>query len=150
MNTFRDTLNKRLKWALALNGLAIALIAITIWISNALIGSETMQDGMIIGFQIGIFIGLQAVMVYIMHRYRKALKDDQLLKQIQIAETDERSKWIQGKIGSTGLKIILSGIMFAMVIAGFFNLTVLLTLFAVMLFVLFTQLGLKLYYQNRY
>ena len=150
MNTYRETLNKRLKWSVAFNGLAIALIAITFWIGQALNQNSTMQDGMVTGFQVGIFIGLQAVMLYGIIRYRKALKDDTLLKAMYIQETDERSRWLQGKIGSMGLKLILSGIMIAMIIAGFFNLTVLLTLFAVLLFVLFVQLGLKVFYQNKY
>lgn len=150
MNTYRETLNKRLKWSVAFNGLAIALIAITFWIGQALNQNSTMEDGMVTGFQVGIFIGLQAVMLYGIIRYRKALKDDTLLKAMYIQETDERSRWLQGKIGSMGLKLILSGIMIAMIIAGFFNLTVLLTLFAVLLFVLFVQLGLKVFYQNKY
>ncbi len=150
MNAYRDTLKKRLKLLIALNALAIFCICVTLWLSQLINHGEQMLDGMMTGYQIGIFLGLQMIMVIMMIRYRKAIQNDQLLKKMQIYETDERNKWIQGEIGAISFKLIVSGTLLGSVIAGFFNQTIFLTLFCMTIFIVMVQLGLKLYYQNKY
>lgn len=150
MNNYKHTLKNRLKLLIGLNVLAIACICATLWLSQTINNGEEMLNGMVTGFQVGIFFGLQMIMVIQIVRYRKALKNEQLLKAMQIHETDERSKWIQGKIGSTGFQISVGGILFTSILAGFFDQTVFLTLFGVTFFIVSVKFSLKIYYMNKY
>lgn len=80
MENFKNVLRKRVSLMGAFNALAIAFIGlIGVYSNKGIFGSENVTE-MIHGFQAGIFIGLQIVMVKFIAKYQKALKDEDKLK----------------------------------------------------------------------
>lgn len=63
-------------------------------------------------------------------RISKALKDDKSLRQMYNRQCDERMKSIRAKAGIPTLLITSSVMILAGIVSGFFNMTVLITLFA--------------------
>jgi drug/metabolite transporter (DMT)-like permease len=81
-------------------------------------------------------------------KYTKALQDEEILKGLYIAETDERNVLIRAKTGGTAVNIILATLICATLICGIFNETVFYTLYATLLFISMVMLILKFYYKN--
>jgi hypothetical protein len=102
------------------------------------------------GFNAGFFAGLEAVMVYYLIKYIAALRSDEKLNALYVYENDERIRYIRAKIGGTGMTIVIAGLAAGVVIAGFFDFTVFVTLLCALLFTLLTKLGLKGYYSKKY
>jgi len=102
------------------------------------------------GVRIGMFIGFEAVLIYRLTRYRRALKKPDLLEKLYIQETDERTVFIlQKSFGATfGISIILFA--FCGIVASFWSMEVFLTLI-----VCAAALGLinkccRVYYRKRF
>lgn len=150
MNTYPGLIKKRLIGIHLFNVIAVCFIGIAFWISRNTSHGSDLFDGLTLGFQIGIFIGLEVIMLLWAFRYKKALGDEKLLKALYIQEHDERAQLISGRIGATGFLIVLLGIGLATVVAGFINLTVFLTLMAVLMFSVSVKAALKIYYHRKY
>ena len=101
------------------------------------------------GFILGAFAALEILGAIMVIRARKALHDEKVLKEMYIKEQDERLKMIRLKTGSNAVPIILAGLILSMMVAGFVNITVFFTLFSVVLFISFTMLALKIYYNRK-
>jgi hypothetical protein len=149
MENFRIVLKRRLALMGVFNGLAIVFIVITALYGRVAEGSENLA-GMIRGFQFGIFLGLQLLILVLMGQYIRALRSEKAFKKLYIAENDERRKLIQDKIGGTGFNFILGVIATASVIAGFVNQTVFVTLLGVAIFIAVVKGCLKIYYRNKF
>lgn len=150
MENFRKVLKKRLSLMVVFNALAAVFIALTAVYGNMTTASNENVADMIHGFQIGIFIGLELIMLVYITKYRKALKDEDKFKRVYIEENDERTKLIQDKIGGVGFNFALGAIATATVISGFFHQLVFLTLLGVLIFVVLVKGFLKLYYRNKF
>lgn len=144
MEQFRCTLRKRLKHAGAYSVFVFVFLA-----AGYLIGKHYHLSDSNIAFTSGFFVGVQAVMIYFMYQYIAALKNEEKLKALYIAETDERNKYIAAQIGGTGIDIILCGLALAMVVSGFLNRTVFLSLLAALLFCALVKGCLKIYYNKK-
>lgn len=100
------------------------------------------------GFQIGI------VLVFLIYAgrhiimYRKLLKNDEQLRNWYIKEHDERTAAICEKTGGTPLYTCGLLIVGAAIVAGYFDVTVFITLTACGLFLLLVRKGLYLYYSR--
>lgn len=150
MENFKNVLKKRLTLMGCFNGLIVVFIVLTSIYSNMLTnGSEHIAD-MIHGFQVGIFIGLQIVLVMYIAKYIKALKNEDELKKLYIEEHDERTKLIKDKIGGVGFDFSLDAIATATIMAGFFHQMVFVTLLGVLIFMLLVKGFLKVYYRNKF
>jgi hypothetical protein len=154
MEKFKNVLKRRITFMGVFNGLAIAFIVLTAYISsmkshNAK-GVDDFMHGMINGFQMGVFVGVQMLVVIYIMKYRKALKSEDELKKLYIKENDEREKVIRDKIGGVGLNFSLAVIATATVVSGFFNQTVFITLLAVLLVTVTIKAALKLYYKSKF
>jgi len=151
MKNFKEVLQKRLLFMGLFNGLAVIFIVLTgaYYDSIAASGSQNIAD-MIRGFQVGIFISLQTVLLLYMTKYRKALKDETKLKLLYVEEHDERTKLITDKIGGLGFNFTLASIATATVMAGFFHQTVFITLLLVLIYAVLVKGSLKIYYKNKY
>ncbi|MDF2519800.1 MAG: rane protein [Clostridia bacterium] len=150
MEKFKSTLKNRLALIITFNGLTVIFILLTAIYSNmTAAGSEALTD-MIRGFQTGIFIGLQFAMLTLIVKYAKALKNDEVLKNLYIQEKDERKKLIQDKIGGVGFNFTIGTAAAATVTAGFLNQLVFVTLLGVLVFMVFVKAFLKLYYKNKF
>lgn len=148
MEKFRGILKKRLTTGIALNGLAIVTIALMALYSRKVSVPDDHMSDAIHGFQVGVVLGLQMVMLVFMAKYSKALKDDNELKKLYIEENDERTKLISYKTGRVGFCVILGGIGMATVISGFFNTVVFITLLTVLVFTVIVQGVLYMYYKR--
>jgi len=143
MENFRKKLKKRLALAGAYNGMVLLFLVISYSISK-----RHVVPDMAVGFASGFFVGIQIVMIYYIGKYHAALKNEDKLKTLYIAENDERSKFIESKIGGIGINIILGGTVLGTIVAGFFNETVFFTLLFTLIFTALVKGTLKLYYNK--
>lgn len=149
MENFRKVLKKRLSLMVSFNVVAAAFIGLIGAYGNMTAISNDNIAEMIHGFQVGIFLGLQIVMLLYISKYRNALRDEEKLKRLYIEEHDERTKLIKEKIGGVGFNFTLGAIGTATIVSGFLSEVVFLTLLGVLLFTVFVKGFLKLYYRNK-
>lgn len=150
MEKFKSVLKKRISIMLVFNVVAIIFIALTGLFSHMSVGGDEDINDMIHGFQVGIFIGLQMVILIYVTKYRNALKNEDELKKLYIEENDERVKLIKDKIGGVGLNFTLGIIATATVTSGFFNQIVFITLLGVLFFSVIVKGSLKIYYRRKF
>lgn len=150
MDKFKGVLKKRLSLMMAFNGLAVVFIALTGAYGNKAAGGNENLADMIHGFQVGVFLGLEIMILIYIGKYTRALKNETELKKLYFAEKDERTKLIQDKIGGAGFNFTLASIATASVIAGFLSQTVFATLLGVLIFITLVKGSLKIYYRNKF
>lgn len=103
----------------------------------------------VFGFQLGLLCTLVIVFLNNVVKYRKALKDETLLKQIYYKENDERMGYINQQVGKSSMWITTVLMAVATIITGYFSLTVFCTMIAVTLLQGIIQILLKWYYTHR-
>ena len=81
------------------------------------------------GYVFGTAIGVFAVMLACIIRNLRALKDDKKLKTLYVKEHDERTIQIQALARNMSMQILLCAGLVATVIAGYFSVTVSITIF---------------------
>ncbi|MBP5363716.1 MAG: hypothetical protein J6Y71_11955 [Ruminococcus sp.] len=141
MEEFRKKLQKK-----AIAAAIICLLAPTILITLQII---TKRDVDTFGSAIyGAFGGVMTVAVFNLVRMLSAIKSEEKLKRLYIAEKDERNILIGKQTCTASLLIVVTGIAFAALIASYFNITVSLTLGAVVLFIALVLLGVRIYYNK--
>ena len=150
MENFRNVLKKRIALGIAFNVLAVTFIVLTGTNSNMIPNINKNTADMIHGFQVGIFAHLQIIMLVYIFKYKRALKNEDELKELYIEENDERKKLIKDKIGGVGFNFILGVIATATVISGFFHELVFITLLGVLFFIVLVKGVLKIYYRNKF
>lgn len=152
MENFKKVIKRRMHFAAIFNCVVVIFIALTAWYGNYLAqnGRGTFSQGFIPGFQTGVFIGLQLIMLRLIVKYRKAVKSEESLKKLYIEENDERKKLIRDKIGGTGLNFIIGSGAAAVIISGFFSESVFITLLGALIFIVFIKAFLKFYYRNKF
>ncbi|MDL2323534.1 hypothetical protein LJC61_00085 [Ruminococcaceae bacterium OttesenSCG-928-A16] len=149
MENFKIVLKKRIGWLAALLLLNIVLLVLAI--SGVLTGLGTVHaSDFIEGFQLGALTALAFILVALMIRYTTALKNPTKLKKLYIHETDERTLFIQQKVGGLAFTFFSVVLLFAIIVAGYFNLTVAFTLLAVCVCFSLYRIVLKLYYFRKY
>lgn len=98
------------------------------------------------GFVTGACCGLFALMLFGLIRNLRALKDEKKLKALYVKEHDERTVQIITLARNTAMQILLMGGLVAAVIAGYFSITVSVTILACILAASITSLLLVGYY----
>jgi len=141
---FRAKVKKRLGMAAAYNAVFLILISV-----GKLLEKNSNVPDFALGFSTGVIIGIQAVMLFYMGKYMRALKDENKLKALCIEENDERAKYIASKVAGTGFLAIMGGVALGTVVASFLNFTVFLTLLGTLLFISLIVLPLKAYYNRK-
>lgn len=139
MTKFKHELRNRIRW-----GLVYCAVVALLVVFHRVFRVETGA----FSFSVGFAIGIEAVVIYFLARYRGALKDEQKLKELYIEENDEREKHISARIGESGIKIILISLSAAMLIAAYFDRVVFFTLLAATLFVAATISLLRVFYSR--
>lgn len=101
------------------------------------------------GYLFGASCGLFAFMLTGFLRNRRALKDDHKLKKLYVKSNDERALQIQILARNTAMQILLWIGLVATVIAGYFSITVSLTILACVFVCSCTSLLLVGYYSKK-
>lgn len=93
------------------------------------------------GFHIGVFIGLELIIVFYLSKCVRAYKNEEQRKRMRIAETDERTGLVIQRASSLGISVTMFGLGLAAVISGFLSTVVFFTVLGVLLFVLIVFYG---------
>ena len=101
------------------------------------------------GFVTGASCGIFALLLVSLIRNRRALKDEKQLKKLYVKEHDERTIQILTLARNTAMQILLMGGLVAVVIAGYFSITVSLTILACIFAASVTSLLLVAYYSKK-
>ncbi len=143
---------------LKLQNLLIALGGITldvVFILGALgrlrpaVGNREWQDAWQ-GFIMGATLGINILMLVVLIRNILALCSEKFLKKFYVENKDERTADIFLHARATAMQICLLMGVPAVVIAGYFSMTVSLTLLAGILVESFLALGLKIYFAHKF
>ena len=102
------------------------------------------------GFCTGASFGILALLVYGLVANLRALKNDKQLKKLFNKEHDERTQKICTAAHSSGTQIFLIFGLIAIIIAGYFSVTVSITIMACVLSLSLICVFLKLYYGRKY
>lgn len=100
-------------------------------------------------FQTGFMLGLAIVSLFILIKYCKLLKNERMLKEAYLKETDERMILIRSKAGMPALLITSVIMISAGIIAGYFNIIVFYSLLAAGVCQLLLGVCLKFYYMHK-
>ena len=101
------------------------------------------------GFVTGASCGVLGLLLYSLIRNQQALKDEKKLKKLYVKEHDERTIQILTLARNTAMQILLLGGLVAVVIAGYFSITVSLTILACIFAASVTSLLLVGYYSKK-
>ena len=101
------------------------------------------------GFIVGAGCGVFALMLVTLVRNCQALKDEKKLKKLYIKEYDERTVQIVTLARNTAMQILLLAGLVAVVISGYFSITVSLTILACIFTSSITSLLLMGYYSKK-
>lgn len=140
MDKFRETIRRRMFLCTLYCGLNVILGPVV----RAFAGDRPFNN-----FITGMSMGFAVICVFLISYYGSSLKNDELLRKLYIKETDERRRLIKDKTGSTAIPFIFAGLLLAMLIAGYFSMTVFFTLLGAVLFIAVVLLTFKLYYSKK-
>lgn len=102
------------------------------------------------GFICGAAMGVLAVMFYGLYKNHKALKDEKALKKLYIKEHDERTIQIWTAARAAALQTVLLIGLVAIIVTGYFSITVSLTIMVCTLVTSLTGLLFKIYYSKKF
>ena len=123
---------KRLKASYGITVLGIITFMIALIFKNHIV------NDFLRGFYVGIGAGLVVASLSLIIRFKKLLNNKEKLQEKKIEETDERNIYIQIRTAHISFIVSLIVIYLAFIISGLFSLTVFLTLFGVIIFMIFT------------
>ena len=102
------------------------------------------------GFISGASIGILVLLVYGLIRNLRAIGDEKKLKKLYIKESDERQAQIETKSLCAAMRAALLLGLVAVIVAGYFSVTVSLTLLAVVLVMSLMVMAFRLYFRKKY
>jgi len=102
------------------------------------------------GFVSGGSTGILGLMVFVLVRNLLAIKDDKKLKKLYVKTHDERTIQLFHNARSTAMSIFLIGGLIAVMVTGYFNATVSITILACVMVCSSLCLWLKIYYDKKY
>lgn len=147
MEQFAKSLSRKLILAKWTSGLSLIVVLLFYFYHGQIQSNET---DFVRGFQLGVFIGIQLLLLKTMTKTRTTLKNPQDLRSMYIKESDERTRLITDKSNTATLQFGCVAIGLVSVIAGFFSPVIAVTLACTLLCIALLRLGLKRYYQNQF
>ena len=103
------------------------------------------SSGLIYGSCIG---GMVAFIFYLVKMFT-ALSNDELLKKMYVESTDERNIAISKETSNTSMAIFALLLLFGVIVTGFINVTISITLAAAMFLCVFVRLAVGVYYNKK-
>lgn len=145
MNPFRKTLARRLKISVLAAVIGALAAAAGVLYSFSAGGAP---DASVLSKSIGLFAGIEAVCVFRILRYARALRDPGQLEALEIAEKDERNQSIQLKTCRSTLYLTLALLGFGGIACSFFSPVLFFALGAVLIAILVIFLVFWLYFRQ--
>lgn len=102
------------------------------------------------GFICGAAMGVLALMLFGLYKNAKALKDEKELKKLYIKEHDERTIQIWTSARAAAFQTVLIVGLAAIIVAGYFSITVSLTIMSCVVTTSLTGLLFKVYYSKKF
>ncbi len=102
------------------------------------------------GFATGASTAMLGFMIGGLIRNHKALKDEKALKKLYVNENDERTIQVWTSARAAAFQTFLLLGIVAAVVAGYFNMTVCITIIATLFCASMVVIGFKFYYANKY
>ncbi len=142
MEEFQRGIETRIKLYHLISALSFLVIVIPTTLNRQIWGEDDFTHGV----QIGVFIGLQLILLLKSKKLRASIKNTQTLKQLYIEMNDERKKMIESKSESMSFTIMAGSIAIATIVSGFYNQTLIVTL----CFIIFLKAVLKYLFSKKY
>lgn len=143
MEKFKRTIQRRMILMRAYSGVIAILILLGTFFNYP--KTETRA----ISFIYGAGLGTMFLLFFYMRKYTFGLRNEETIKQLYIAENDERHRFILTKTGGTALNIVILGLALGSVIAGFFNEIIFFSLLGATIFSALVKGSLKWYYTKK-
>lgn len=140
MEQFRTKLKHRM-----IAGIVYCVLVPVLAVTLHVTVGETMPSGFTLGFACGI----AAVALVVAIQSARALRREEKIRALFIAETDERNQAISRNAASSGIQILLAGLSVAMLVGVYLNQTVFYTLLGTTLFLALTMILTKCYYRKK-
>ena len=102
------------------------------------------------GFVSGASVGVATYMVINLVKALRALKDEKKLKALYVKEHDERTQAIYTAARAAAMQLSSGVGLVAAIIAGYFNITVSLTLLVFTCFLAYSGVAFKFYYSKKF
>lgn len=144
LGEYRKNLQKKEKIYKAFIGFAMAFLAFGMF----LLKENRLINDLPLGFLTGLILGINFICLYLIFKTKKALRDENLLKDMYIREYDERENFIKLKSASSLISILALGIFIVSIMASYFNIIVFYTLAITGGFLLLVGLSLKFYWKK--
>jgi len=149
MEAYKKSMQSLIKWIIL--GIILTLgITIGLYFYSQQQMNKAHISDFVHGMQTGIFSGLFLGLIYGIIKIKRILKDDTSLKKAYIKSHDERSQFIFFKIGTTSFYIETFILLLGIIITGFFNPTVSITILAVLFIKFILKEILKAYFEKAY
>lgn len=143
---------KKLQNRQLLSALGLLLTLAVVGVSR-IVGKPPQSEQMasfVAGFYAGTMLMLVAVLVFTAVRSMLVARNPEKLKQMYIAETDERRQLIAQKSSALGMNLATFGLALAAMAAANLNTTVFFSLLGACLFLSLIRGALKIYYMKKY
>lgn len=101
------------------------------------------------GFILGASVALIAMLLFGLIRNLQAMRNEEKLKKLYIKCNDERTIQVQTSAQAAALRAAMILGVVAIVVAGYFSVTVSITILACVLFTSLVTVGFKLYYHKK-
>lgn len=151
METKLEKMRAEVKKSMQLAAIGVFWIFILI----GMIGTKTIPSNLaaneaefMMGFQAGLLVVLDLVLIYKVGIYWRALKDDKKLKQLYYKENDERECYIDQMAGKKSMNITVVLLVVLAVIAANFSFEAFIAIIVATLVVGAVNIGIKLYYTH--
>lgn len=102
------------------------------------------------GFATGASSTMLGFMIFGLIRNKKALKDEKALKKLYVKENDERTIQVGTSARAAAFQTFLLLGIVAAIIAGYFNMTVCVTIIATLFCASMVVVGFSFYYENKF
>ena len=102
------------------------------------------------GFMSGAAMGVLGLMLFGLIRNLNAMKDEKKLRKLYNQMHDERTIQLFYNARSAAMTVFLIVGLMAVIVTGYFNITVSVTILACVLFCSVMSMGFKLYYDKKY
>lgn len=144
LEKYREGLIKKDKIHKAFIGFAMGFLGL----GRFLLKENLVVNDSSFGFFTGLILGMNLVCLYLILKTKKALMDENLLKEMYIKKYDERERFIKLKSASSIISILAIGIFIVSILASYINIIVFYTLAITGGFLLLVGLVLKFYWRK--